>query len=136
MPEFETTDISGEICRFQYIIENSNDGKILFKIYSIPKNEMRWFTHTFIFLNQTLKSENMSNNGYSEFSKKGIPEKIIEIASSEFNSDVISSPITPQPGNFLVDTSFKVWQRLVLQNKNSHQDNFKDRFMFKKIKNN
>jgi hypothetical protein len=97
---------------------------------------MRWFTHTFIFLNQTLKSENMSNNGYSEFSKKGIPEKIIEIASSEFNSDVISSPITPQPGNFLVDTSFKVWQRLVLQNKNSHRDNFKDRFMFKKIKNN
>ena len=43
---------------------------------------MKWYSHTFIFINQTLKSENMNNNGYAEFSKKGIPEKIIEIASA------------------------------------------------------
>jgi len=128
MIEFETIDIEGEICNFQYISETSDDGEyVFFKIYSIPKDEMRWFTYKVQLVNNTLaKSENMTCNGNGEFLKKGIPEKIIPIASIYLNRSIISSPLNSELGNFLIDNSVKVWDRLVAQNQNAvrQENNF------------
>ena len=120
MKEFETIDIENNVCLFQYTIEYGdelNSEEITFRIYSIPANPTRWFSYKFrIIDNYTVKSEMMSNNGFKEFSKKGIPEKIIEIASQLLKKKIVSSPIIPQAGNYLVETSFKVWNRLVEKN--------------------
>ena len=135
MTEFETTDINGVVCRFQYSFENGNDdGEIIFKIYTIPYNEMRWFSYKVKIINQSLvKNENWSHNNNLEFSKKGIPEKIIQIASSELNCDVMSSPITFNLGNFLSPPSRKAWERLINQRENAFLDSKNDCFIYERI---
>jgi hypothetical protein len=135
MTIFETFDIDGEIRQYQYSfehIEYSDD--VLFKVFSIPLDEIRWFSYRVKIINSTLaKSEQFSNFGNSEFAKKGIPEKIIQIASSELNRDIKSSPITFQDGNYLTPPSRKAWERLVLQCENAYLDTVKDCFIYKRI---
>lgn len=134
MTEFSTTDIDENICHYQYLfetIEYSNE--ILFKVFSLPLDEMRWFSYRVKIINNTLvKSEHLSINGNTEFSKKGIPEKIIQIASSELNRNIQSSPITFQNGNYLTPPSRKAWERLVVQCKNAYLDIENDCFIYKK----
>jgi hypothetical protein len=123
MEEFETIDIENNYCRFQYHIEFGDElepDNVHFKVFLIPQNSTRWFLYTFKILDEyTAKGETMTNHGYSEFSKKGIPEKIIEIAAETLNRKIISSPVTPEAGNYLVETSLKVWERVVEKNKNA-----------------
>jgi len=134
MTEFETVDIDGVICKFQYKIEISDDKeKIHFKVYSIPENEMSWFTYTVKIKDKGLvKSENMTFNSNKEFLKKGIPEKIIQIASKDLESSIISSPLNPKNGNFLIENSYKVWERLVEQDENAVLDSENDCFIYKR----
>ena len=86
MQQFETIDIDNNVCKFQYSMEYGdelNSDKVYFKVFSIPEKQERWFSYTFkIIGNDVAKSETMTNNDCIEFAKKGIPEKIIEIASS------------------------------------------------------
>jgi hypothetical protein len=134
MTEFETLDIKGDTCQFQYVKEiNDLDDEVTFKVFSIPSNEMSWFSYRVKIINEnTVKSEHLSINGNNEFSKKGIPERIIEIASSELNSDIYSSPISFQNGNYLTEPSRKAWERLVAQNENAVLDSENDCFIFKR----
>lgn len=117
MNEFETIDIDYNRCQFQYIFEYENDSNfqtVHFRVFSIPANKTRWFLYSFRLIdNHTAKGEMVTNNGYVEFAKKGIPEKIIEIASIVLNRKIISSPIEPQAGDYLVGPSYKAWLRLV-----------------------
>ncbi|PIY12264.1 MAG: hypothetical protein COZ18_02455 [Flexibacter sp. CG_4_10_14_3_um_filter_32_15] len=133
MTEFETVDIDDNICQFQYVKElNDLDNEVTFKVYSIPLNEMRWFSYRVKIINEDLiKSEHLSINYNTEFSKKGIPEKIIEIASSELNSNIQSSPISFQNGNYLTEPSRKAWERLVARNENAVLDSENDCFIYK-----
>lgn len=134
MIEFETIDINGIECRFQYIMEMSNDNEYaFFKVYEIPKNEMKWFTYKVELQNEDLaKSENMTCNTNQEFLKKGIPEKIIPIASRDLNRSIISSPFIPEDGNFLIGASLRAWQRLVQQNENAIRE--KNNFIYNREK--
>jgi hypothetical protein len=119
MLELETIDINNNICQFHYKIEYDND-EVCFSVFSIPQDPMRWFSYTFRILNDNIaKGETMTNNGCQEFAKKGIPEKIIQIASTVLERKIISSSIIPEAGDFLVDPSYKVWERLVTNNKNA-----------------
>lgn len=124
MTEFSTIDIYGNTQRFQYLIEFSElDNEVTFRVFTIPANELRWFSYRLKLLSKLIaKSEHMSNNNSPEFAKMGIPERIIEIASLELNVDIKSSPINPQNGNFLIPASKKAWERLILINKNAHFD--------------
>ncbi len=132
MEEFETIDIDNNHCQFQYEIEYGDElypDKVYFKVFSIPQDPMRWFSYTFSILdNNTAKGEMMTNNGYDEFAKKGIPEKIIEIASTELKRTIISSPTTPQAGDYLVRPSFKAWERLTANNENEILNETNSRF--------
>lgn len=133
MNEFSTVDINGNICCFQYsqeVVELSDD-EVLFKVYSIPKDEIRWFSYKAKILNENLaKSEHLSINGNVEFAKKGIPEAIIQIASSELNRNIQSSPITYHERNYLTPASKKAWERLVNQNTNANLDIANDCFIY------
>ena len=135
MTEFLTSDIDGNICQFQYSIEiKETDNEVVFKVHSIPQNEMRWFSYRLKIINNTLaKSEHFSNFENSEFAKKGIPEKIIQIASLELNRDIQSSPITFSAGNYLIPSSRKAWERLVLQSKSASLDIENDCFFYRRI---
>lgn len=134
MEQFETLDCEKKTCRFQYLIEKGDDlnpDKIHFKVFLNPENPYRWFTYSFqIVDNNTAKGEMMSNNGYVEFAKKGIPERIIEIASNVLKRNIISSPFTPQAGNYLVGPSYKAWERLVNMNENALKDVNNNCFVF------
>jgi len=134
MTEFETVDINGNTCQFQYLKEiNDLDNEVTFRVYSIPINEMKWFSYRVKVINENLvKSELLSINNNTEFSKKGIPEKIIEIASSELNSNIQSSPISFQNGNYLTEPSRKAWERLVARNENAVLDSENDCFIYKR----
>jgi hypothetical protein len=122
MTKFSTIDINGNSQTFQYLIDfNKLDNEVTFRVFSIPADEMRWFSYRLKILSKTIaKSEHISNNNCLEFSKMGIPERIIEIASQELNMDIQSSPINPQSGNFLISASKKAWERLILKNKNAY----------------
>ena len=90
MLELETIDINNNICQFHYKIEYDND-EVCFSVFSIPQDPMRWFSYTFRILNDNIaKGETMTNNGCQEFAKKGIPEKIIQIASTVLERKIIS----------------------------------------------
>jgi hypothetical protein len=132
MVEFETTDIDGNVCHFQYEVEYGDilhENEVIFKVYEVPANEMEWFSYTLEIQDEnTAKGINLSHNYLSQFSRKGIPEKIIEIACNTLERNIISSPISPQPGNYLVTTSKKAWERLVEQNINASRDDENDRF--------
>ncbi len=137
MKEFSTIDINGNTQRFQYLIEFSElDNEVTFRVFTIPANEMCWFSYRLKLLSKVLaKSEHMSNNNCPEFAKMGIPERIIEIASKELNMDIQSSPINPQSGNFLISASKKAWERLILKSKNAHFDAESGCFYFTKPEN-
>ena len=136
MIEISTVDIDGHFSRFQYsqkTVELSDD-EVIFKVYSIPQDEIRWFSYKVKTLNETLaKSEHLSINGNIEFAKKGIPERIIQIASSELNRDIQSSPISYQEGNYLTPASKKAWERLVIQSNNATLDIENDCFIYNRI---
>jgi hypothetical protein len=134
MTEFSTIDIYGNPQTFQYVMDfNKLDNEVSFRVFSIPANEMRWFSYRLKLLSKAIaKSEHISNNNCPEFSKMGIPERIIEIASQELNMDILSSPINPQSGNFLIPASKKAWERLILKNKNAHFDADQGCFYFTK----
>ena len=134
MTEFSTIDINGNTCQFQYLMEiNDLDNEVTFRVFSIPSDELRWFSYRVKILTDTLvKSEHLNINNHSEFSKKGIPEKIIQIASKELQCSIISSPLNPQNGDFLIENSFKVWERLVAQDKNAVLDAENDCFRYEK----
>jgi hypothetical protein len=132
MEEFETIDMDNNLCRFQYKKEDGdtlNPDNVYFKVFSIPADPMRWFSYTFrIVDDHTAKGEMMTNHGYEEFAKKGIPEKIIEIAAAVLKRTIVSSPITPQAGNYLTNASYKAWKRLIAMNENALLNEAEDRF--------
>jgi hypothetical protein len=128
MLELETIDMNSNLCLFQYKIEYTND-EVCFSVFSNPVDPMRWFSFTFRILNDNIaKGEMMTNNGFIEFSKKGIPEKIIQIASASLERKIISSSIIPKAGDFLVGPSYKVWERLVTNNENAILNELENRF--------
>ncbi len=120
MNVIETNDINNKKCLFQYIVEYGDElhpNEITFKVYSIPVDELKWFTYRLKIIDDTFaKSELLDNNGNEAFKRKGIPEKIIEIASKTLQRNISSSPITFNPGNYLVPSAKKAWERLLKQN--------------------
>jgi len=134
MVEFNTIDINGTINKFQYSFEKGdelNPDKVIFKVYSIPYDELKWFSYRLKIIDDTFaKSELLDNNGNEEFKRKGIPEKIIEIASKTLQRNIISSPITFNPGNYLVPPARKAWERLVKHNSNVFYSKEQDCFVF------
>lgn len=133
MEELITIDIDGNECRFQYLVECGDilsPNEVIFKVFSIPEDPMRWFSYRLIIIdNQTAKGEMMSNNSCIEFSKKGIPEKIIEKAAEKLERDIISSPTNPQAGDYLVGPSYSAWLRLAKQNDFAYLDEENHRFI-------
>ncbi|GHN02083.1 hypothetical protein WSM22_35720 [Cytophagales bacterium WSM2-2] len=122
MQSFQTTDIGGNQCTFQYevVIDEFDSNEITFRVFSMKIDPMRWFSYRFKILNKTTaKGEMATCNDNSEFSRKGIPEKIIEIAAQHLNRSIISSPLNPVAGDYLVGPSVKMWERLVVQNGNA-----------------
>ena len=46
MTEFSTIDIYGNPQTFQYVMDfNKLDNEVSFRVFSIPANEMRWFSY-------------------------------------------------------------------------------------------
>lgn len=123
MTQFETIDIDQNLCQFQYSVEYGdelNPDKVYFRVFSIPENPIRWFSYTCKIINENVaKGEMLNSNLNIEFEKKGIPERIIEIASIFLKKTIISSPTIPQAGDYLVGSSRKAWERLVENNKNA-----------------
>ena len=111
----------------------SNPATITFRVYSIPRNIHRHFEYTFSILDEeTAKGETADHHNLEEFVQKGLPEKIIEIASEVLNRDIKSSPITPQPGNFLIAASKKAWERLIQTNPYAEKDLANDCFVLRR----
>lgn len=138
MEIFETRDINNNFCKFQYSFEYDKiiePTEITFSVFSIPENFNRYFSYEFKIINHKLaKGYMMTNNNNEEFAKKGIPEKIIEIASLILKRDIISSPIKPKAGNYLVVPSYKAWLRLTIQSNNAYLDKNRDCFVLKFVK--
>lgn len=132
MNKFRTIDINNNLCEFQYKVEcdELNHELVHFRVFTIPEKQNRYFLYTFkIVDNYTAKGEMMTNNGLIEFSQKGIPEKIIEIASLMLKRNIISSPLNnPQAANYLIGPSRKAWERLVANNKNASFNASSDNF--------
>lgn len=131
---FETKDVNNKQCSFQYIVEYGDElhpNEITFKVYSIPVDELKWFTYKLKIIDDTFaKNELLDNNGNEAFKRKGIPEKIIEIASKTLQRNIISSPITFNPGNYLAPPARKVWERLVKYNSNAFYSKEQECFVF------
>jgi hypothetical protein len=123
MEQFETIDVDNNICQFQYSVEysdKSNPSEVYFRVFSIPENPLRWFSYILKIIDHKIaKSEIMTINDNLEFAKKGIPEKMIEIASLLLKRKIISSPIIPKAGDFLIGSSTITWESLVKNNKNA-----------------
>ncbi len=139
MVQFETIDRDNNVCQFQYSFEYDelNKMNVEFSVFSIPKNSLRWFSYTFkIIDNNIAKGEMMTKNGCEEFGGKGIPEKIIEIASLILKRKIISSPTIFEAGNFLIGPSKKAWERLVKNNENASLNENKHYFELNYISNN
>lgn len=135
MKPFSTIDANNVERNFQYAFEYGDELRpdmVYFKVYSEPHDPYRYFSYNLKIVNeQTAKGEMMNTNSNSEFSKMGIPERIIEIASMELKKNIISSPITWKAGNYLVGPSKKAWERLVSKNPLAVLDNENDRFILK-----
>lgn len=133
MEELVTIDIEGNECRFQYMVEYGdvlNPNEVIFKVFSIPEDQMRWFSYRLIIIdNQTAKGEMMTSNSCVEFAKKGIPERIIEKAAERLERNIISSPTIPQVGDYLVGPSYSAWLRLTQQNDFANLDEENHRFI-------
>jgi hypothetical protein len=135
MNKLRTIDTNNNLCEFQYKVEYGdelNPDLVYFKVFTIPENPMRCFSYTFkIIDSSTAKGEMMTNNGCIEFSQKGIPEKIIEIASHYLQKNIISSPLNPQAADYLVGPSKKAWERLVANNENANLNEYSGNFEFR-----
>ena len=133
MEELNTIDINGNKCRFQYVTEYGdilNPDEVIFKVFSIPQDPMRWFSYRLkIIDDQTAKGEMLTTNSCIEFAKKGIPERIIEKASEQLERNIISSPTIAQDGDYLVGPSYNAWLRLTEQNDSAILDNENHRFI-------
>jgi hypothetical protein len=71
----------------------------------------------------------MTTNLCEEFSKKGIPERIIKKAAEQLERNIISSPTIAQAGDYLVGPSYSAWQRLSEQNELANLDEENHRFI-------
>lgn len=115
-----TVGIGGTTHKFQWQMnpdDRSNPGEFTFFVYEMTRNELKFYSHTFKVLRDgTYQSDAMNNNGHSAFEKKGIPEKILEVASGIFKKDIRSSNIVMRPGDFMINASQKAWDRLVSAN--------------------
>lgn len=133
MKELNTKDIEGNECQFQYMVEYGdklNPDEVTFKVFSKPQDPMRWFSYRLKIIDkQTAKGEMMTINSCTEFSKKGIPERIIEKAAEQLEKNIISSPTIPQSGDYLVGPSYRAWVRLTEQNNLAHLDEENHRFI-------
>lgn len=133
MKKITSIGIENKIHQFQYSFELDGDN-ITFNVYSIPKDEFRTFQYTFKIIDKnTAKAEMVTRNGWSEFSQKGLPEKIIQLASQILCRDIISSPLNPEAGNYLVGSSKKAWDRLVYTNKNAQLSDDEKHYIFKYV---
>lgn len=136
MTIFQTVGKDGMVYKFQYKIEPDRTAEgtsYTFSVYLIPPDDNISYQHTFKRISPTiLHSSEMTNNGNPQFSKKGIPEKIIEIAADIYNCDIISSPLIPDEDKFLTPNSQKVWERLVCSNPNAKKDEGKGYFILEK----
>ena len=136
MAQFRTLVYERKVYDFDFDVEEnntSNPATITFRVYSIPRNPDRFFKYTFSILdNETVKSETADHHDLEEFKQKGLPEKILEIASEILNRDIKSSPITFQRGNFLIPAAKKAWERLVLTNPNAEKDELNDCFILRR----
>lgn len=132
MPEFDTIGINNTVFSFDYeVVREFNEAT--FYVYSIPRDQHRFLQYTFSILNDNVaKGEMVTANGFIEFRRKGIPEKIIEIAGEVLNKDIISSPRTFKPGNFLIDSSVKAWERLIVGNPNAERDLANDCYILRR----
>lgn len=118
-------DKSGKANEFKYTIEFSDEDdfqKISYRVISADINTDDWFAFSLVRINDsTGKIYAMNNNNVPELTRKGIPEKLIEITTIQFNSTIISSSNNPKSKQ--LDTEWrtvaanKVWDRLVADNK-------------------
>lgn len=126
-------DKNGNKNEFKYSFEvGEEEGfqKISYQVVPAEINIDDWFEFSLIRINETTaKIYAMNNNSIPELSGKGIPEKLIEIAASQFNSTIISSSNNPKSKHLETEwrsiSANKVWDRLVANNKakyDSHLD--------------
>jgi hypothetical protein len=65
-------------------------------------------SHSDLIINEHVaKGDQMDINFNQEFSKKGILERIIEIAAKYLKRSIVSTPISYNPGNYLVTLAKK-----------------------------
>jgi hypothetical protein len=104
--------------------------EVTFRVFSIPEDQMRWFSYRLKIIDEhTAKGEMMTTNLCEEFSKKGIPERIIKKAAEQLERNIISSPTIAQAGDYLVGPSYSAWQRLSEQNELANLDEENHRFI-------
>ncbi len=130
-------DRNGQEVIFRYELAESEEHdkqKWIFRVLPENLQAADWFEFGITMINDnTGKITVMNNRGIEQYSAKGIPEKLIEVASEVLNIEISSSSNNPQRKTF--DTEWrtpaatKVWQRLVEQGRAIYsQDD--DTFLF------
>ena len=137
MEQFETMGMDGEPHRFQYRTDSDyceGHKEVTFFVYTIPENSNRFFEYTFIFKDKnTIKGKSVSHHSIPDFSKKGLPEKIIQIASDLFDCEVYSSPFqNSNSDDYLIEASKKAWERLLKLDPYGEKDEVNKRYVLKK----
>lgn len=127
--QMECVDRDGNINKFKYSIEQTieysydNDfEKFIFRVMPADFNTDDWFEFSIVKINNaTGKVSTMKNNRVPELSGKGITEKLIELAASQFGLTIISSSNNPLHKKLETEwrsiDANKVWDRLQAQNK-------------------
>lgn len=134
MPIFYTHAF-GEDHEFEYEMQNEFN-TITFFVYSIPRDPNRYYHHTFVPQGDgSYQSSMMTINNNIEFRMKGIPEKILEIAGEELNTDIVSSPLQANENNFMNGDSIRVWIRLCQLNENAEMDEVLGRYILRRNQN-
>ena len=134
--QMECVDRYGNINKFKYSIEQTieyNDDndleKFTFRVMPVDFNTDDWFEFSVVKIDDNAgKISSMTNHGVSELRGMGIPEKLIELAASQFGLRIISSSNKPLHQKLekewrTIDAN-KVWDRLVKQNKASYDTDF------------
>ena len=109
---------------YETLFENGRN-KHYFKVYSDNIEEEDFAEFEFIEIDKvTLKPIMMEHHYIEKYVAKGIPERIIEVVQNITNKNVISSSNKRKilDTEYRTESSEKVWERLVQQNKAEYKN--------------